>query len=298
MGKGMERKWENLFLGGDENRAGYYLRLGVVDKEKRRFSIFIPKGNLGKKENKQEERAMVKPRMERVVRGNGERVEGGRAGTLAQQQGWIWRDRTVNGEVLGVAGFENMWLKVEGFKDLIHSWWQGIEGRGSASYRLATKMKEIKQKLKEWNREVFRRLEYNKVVALPTSGHWDLVESERRLSEEETTSKKEAKESYAKWASLEETYWRIKINGVWLSEEKEVREGVANAYKYLLIENSDWKADIERLQLEQISQQEAENLEHPFSEDEIHSALMEMNGTKPQDRTDLLWHFGKAAGFC
>ena len=94
--------------------------------------------------------------------------------------------------------FENMWLKVEGFKDLIHSWWQGIEGRGSASYRLATKMKEIKQKLKEWNREVFRRLEYNKVVALQLVDHWDLVESEKRLSEEETTSKKEAKESYAK----------------------------------------------------------------------------------------------------
>ncbi|RVX20838.1 LINE-1 retrotransposable element ORF2 protein [Vitis vinifera] len=175
-----------------------------------------------------------------------------------------------------------MWLKVEGFKDLIHSWWQGIEGRGSASYRLATKMKEIKQKLKVWNREVFRRLEYNKVVALQLVDHWDLVESEKRLSEEETTSKKEAKESYAK----------IKINGVWLSEEKEVREGVANAYKYLLIENSDWKADIERLQLEQISQQEAENLEHPFFEDEIHSALMEMNGDKvsgPDGFTMAFW---------
>ncbi|RVW24649.1 putative ribonuclease H protein [Vitis vinifera] len=34
------------------------------------------------------------------------------------------------------------------------------------------------------------------------------------------------------------------------------------------------------LQLEQISQQEAKNLEHPFSDDEIHSALMEMNGDK------------------
>ena len=45
----------------------------------------------------------------------------------------------------------------------------------------------------------------------------------------------------------------IKINGVWLSEEKEVREGVANAYQHLLTENSKWKADIERLQLEQIS---------------------------------------------
>ncbi|RVW93980.1 hypothetical protein CK203_034040 [Vitis vinifera] len=87
MGK-WERGWrENgrtYSLVRDENRAGYYLRLGVVDQEKRRFSIFIPKGrgerggwtsmaemiqslvgNIGKKENKQEERAMVKPRMDR-----------------------------------------------------------------------------------------------------------------------------------------------------------------------------------------------------------------------------------------
>ena len=52
-----------------------------------------------------------------------------------------------------------MWLKVEGFKDLIRSWWWGIEVRGSASFRLAAKMKEIKQKLKVWNREVFGRLD-------------------------------------------------------------------------------------------------------------------------------------------
>ena len=41
-----------------------------------------------------------------------------------------------------------------------------------------------------------------------------------------------------------------------------------------------WKADIGRLQLDQISQQEAENLKIPFSEVEVHSALMEMNGDK------------------
>ena len=62
--------------------------------------------------------------------------------------------------------FENMWLKVEGFKDLVHSWWQGIDVRGSASYKLAIKMKEIKQKLKVWNREVFGKLECNKSTAL------------------------------------------------------------------------------------------------------------------------------------
>ena len=48
----------------------------------------------------------------------------------------------------------------------------------------------------------------------------------------------------------------------------------------ILSEGTGWKADIGRLQLDQISQQEAENLERPFTEDEIHGALMEMNGDK------------------
>ncbi|RVW63021.1 hypothetical protein CK203_062919 [Vitis vinifera] len=62
--------------------------------------------------------------------------------------------------------FENMWLKVEGFIDLIRSWWRGIEVRGTTSFRLAAKMKGINQKLKVWNREVFGSLECNKVSAL------------------------------------------------------------------------------------------------------------------------------------
>ena len=221
--------------------------------------------------------------------------------------------------------FENMWLRVEGFKDLIRNWWQGIEVKGSASFKLAAKLKEMKQILKDWNRNVFGNLESNKAAALHQVEYWDLVESERSLTEEETEAKKGAKENYAKWVSLEETHWRqlsrelwlkegdkntgffhrmasahrrrncmdrIKINGVWLSEEQEVREGVVNVYQQLLSENLDWKADIGGLQLDQISQQEAEFLELPFSEEEVHSALMEMNGDKapgPDGFTVAFW---------
>ena len=42
--------------------------------------------------------------------------------------------------------FENMWLKVEGFKDLLWSWWQGTVVRSSASFKLAAKLTEVKQK--------------------------------------------------------------------------------------------------------------------------------------------------------
>ncbi|RVW51689.1 hypothetical protein CK203_066718 [Vitis vinifera] len=44
--------------------------------------------------------------------------------------------------------FENMWLKAEGFKELIEGWWQGIVVRGRPSYRLATKAEGVETKFK------------------------------------------------------------------------------------------------------------------------------------------------------
>ena len=109
-----------------------------------------------------------------------------------------------------------MWLKVKGFKDLLQSWWQGIVVKGSASFRLATKLKEVKQKIRDWNRNVFGRLEINKNSALQQVEFWDLVESERSLSEEETKMKKEAKENFKKWVLLEEIHWRQLSRELWL----------------------------------------------------------------------------------
>ncbi|RVW81743.1 Transposon TX1 uncharacterized 149 kDa protein [Vitis vinifera] len=218
-----------------------------------------------------------------------------------------------------------MWLKVEGFKDIVRTWWQGIEVKGSASYRLAVKMKEIKKKLKVWNKEVFGRLEVNKVSALQQVDFWDRVESERNLTVEEAELKKEAKDSFKKWVLLEEAHWRqhsreiwlregnrntgffhrmasahrrnnaldkIKVNGEWLVEEQEVKEEVVNSFQQMLSEDMDWKADIGRIQMDYISRQEAESLEIPFTENEIYSVLMEMSGDKapgPDGFTVAFW---------
>ena len=59
-----------------------------------------------------------------------------------------------------------MWLKVEGFKDLLKTWWESDNFNGFASFILAKKLKVVKSKLKEWNRDVFGKVDYRKNLAL------------------------------------------------------------------------------------------------------------------------------------
>ena len=62
--------------------------------------------------------------------------------------------------------FENMWLKVEGFKNLINDWWRSSEIRGTSSYVLTKKLKALKAHLRSWNKNSFGRVEEKKKEAL------------------------------------------------------------------------------------------------------------------------------------
>ena len=62
--------------------------------------------------------------------------------------------------------FENMWLKEEGFKELLRGWWQGFNCSGSYSFVLSEKLKALKVKLKNWNKEVFGKVGVNLRMAL------------------------------------------------------------------------------------------------------------------------------------
>ena len=58
--------------------------------------------------------------------------------------------------------FEIMWLKFEGFKDLLRDWWQSLQFSRSFSFVLASKLKAMKGILTVWNKEVFGRVETNR----------------------------------------------------------------------------------------------------------------------------------------
>ncbi|RVX09333.1 hypothetical protein CK203_015351 [Vitis vinifera] len=89
--------------------------------------------------------------------------------------------------------FENMWLKVDGFIDLLRGWWQGIEG---GVWKAGSQQKFCLQQLE----------------------YWDGVESERTLTLAEAEQKKTSKDAFHHWVLLEEVHWRQKSRELWLKE--------------------------------------------------------------------------------
>ena len=163
--------------------------------------------------------------------------------------------------------FELMWLKFEGFKEILKGWWQNLQFHRSFSFILTAKLKALKGILKTWNREVFGRVEANKKDALCRVTFWDDLEKERGLGLEEVEERAKARDDFKGWALIEETFWRqksrktrrkeedrntgffhrmanvhrrrncfksISINGKKLDKEVDIKERLVDAFKNLL----------------------------------------------------------------
>ena len=114
--------------------------------------------------------------------------------------------------------FEKMWLKIEGFKDLVSSWWNGYSVESYSSHCIAKKLKALKKDLKNLNKEVVGNVSFNRAEAFSCLQCWEAKENENSLIPREAEAKRLALEDYKKWALLEETSWRQKSREIWLRE--------------------------------------------------------------------------------
>ena len=81
--------------------------------------------------------------------------------------------------------FENMWLEVEGFCDLLNSFWGELKVSSSSSFILAKKLNFLKRKLKDWNKEVFGYLDLKMADLVDKIKSFDEKEQQLTLSLEE-----------------------------------------------------------------------------------------------------------------
>ena len=198
--------------------------------------------------------------------------------------------------------------------------------RGTNSYVIVEKLKALKLKLKSWNKEVFGRVEDRTKIALQNLAHWDALGAQRSLTQLELERKTDEIE-FKKWALLEEIMWRhksrevwlkegdrntgffhkmvnthrrhndivsLKINGAWVNEGQDLKEGIVNASQVLLTDPENWRAKLEGLDFTKLDERETRSLDLPFTEEEIRTALYELNGEKapsPDGFITAFWQF-------
>ena len=191
-----------------------------------------------------------------------------------------------------------MWLKFDGFKDLLRGWWQSLHFSGSFSFVLVSKLKALKGILRVWNKEVFGRVDLQKKEALSRISFWDDLEKEKALSLEETEEREKAREEYKKWMDLEEFSWRQKSRETWLKEgdrntkffhrmanshrrrnsirsisingrrcvkEPEIKEGLVGTFQSLFTASSNWCPPFPDLWFKVIGADQASKLEEMFT---------------------------------
>ena len=85
-------------------------------------------------------------------------------------------------------------------------------------FHTSAKLKALKGVLKNWNRDVFGKVETNKKEALRRVSYWDDLEKERELNLEEAEGRVNARADFKRWELAEEISWRQKSRETWLKE--------------------------------------------------------------------------------
>ena len=73
---------------------------------------------------------------------------------------------------------------------------------------------------------------------------------------------------------------KMKINEVWVSKEVEMKQGIVGGFKTLPSNTREWRANLDGLTFQRITEDEVTRLEIPFTIDEVFIALSNLNGDK------------------
>lgn len=94
--------------------------------------------------------------------------------------------------------FENMWLRHKSFKQNVKSWWEKDISARWAGLKLQSKLTNLKEQLKNWNRETSGNITMRKEELLQ-SKNWIMKKIKGVLPEDKRMARIKAKEEFQEW---------------------------------------------------------------------------------------------------
>ncbi|XP_058092153.1 uncharacterized protein LOC131238046 [Magnolia sinica] len=209
--------------------------------------------------------------------------------------------------------FDISWLHRAGFKSMVTEWWKELQSQGFAGFRLCSKLKVLKEKLRQWNKEERRTSErdmdsiLSKIQQIDSHAESNPMTKESlakriqlvqllsaKVLEDEISWKQKARAKWIKEGDRNTKYFHsitsmharvnrinsIMLNG-YLSEDRETISQEAISYFQGLLQNEGWsRPRLDNLSLRIISEEDASALELPFSIEEVKEAVNALEGDK------------------
>ncbi|GKV32368.1 hypothetical protein SLEP1_g40981 [Rubroshorea leprosula] len=205
------------------------------------------------------------------------------------------------------------WQPHPDFKKVIEEKWSEMEVDGFAGYKCKQKLKGLKAFLKGWNKEVFGNMEAQYEQAAKQVEQIDMKNEEIDLDELEITQRQEGFQKMWDIMRRREVIWKQKLrsnwvrvgdantrffhrvangrkaqnhitgllrDGCWVEEPEQVKKEVYN-YFSKLFQGDTWnRPKLCEVSFKQISTEEKQWLERPFSIEEIEEGLQSCEGSK------------------
>ncbi|KAG5576279.1 hypothetical protein H5410_056413 [Solanum commersonii] len=156
--------------------------------------------------------------------------------------------------------FENWWLGTEGFIDRVRTWWNSFDYTGRPDYILASKLKALKHKLKEWGRSEQGNLGQQRKSLLEKLAAMENIATDRGLTEDEETEKARL------LLNLEDL---IKMRRSTRGKDQDQFWEIVEFYQKLYTEELHWRPDNNFLNCPRLTGEEKEDLERSFDEEEV-----------------------------
>ena len=112
-----------------------------------------------------------------------------------------------------------MWLRFDGFLDLVKGWWLTAPNRkGSCAFKFFKKLQHLKEQLKVWNREVLKNIFVDKLRQEDQLEKVNKVVMHGGMDKALFSKEQQLKKEYEEFLYKEEIFWRQKSHEVWLKE--------------------------------------------------------------------------------
>lgn len=173
---------------------------------------------------------------------------------------------------------------------------------GRPDFVLASKLKLLKSKLKEWHKEEYGSLEARKKTVLSNISNFDQIQERRRLTEGELLEKVGLMLEIKELAKYEKTAWRQRSRTLWLKQgdkntkffhkmanahrrynhidklevrgqtttnSEEIRKEIIGFYQKLYAELETWRPNFNLVRGNFLSEEESTWLQREFEEQEV-----------------------------